>query len=52
MRIIHVLANGTELPDITDHVVKIDEAETFYEKLNSINWRRSNDENQNQIMAK
>lgn len=39
MRISHVLADGTELSDITNHVVKVNEANAFYEKLHSIRKR-------------
>lgn len=36
MKIIHVLADGTEKTDITDHVVKVNEAEAFYDTLHRV----------------
>lgn len=39
MRITHVLADGSVKTDITGHVVKVQEAKDFYEKLDSINRR-------------
>ena len=39
MLITHVLADGSVKADITGHVVKVQEAKNFYEKLNSINRR-------------
>ena len=39
MRITHVLADGSVKADITGHVVKVQEAKDFYEKLGTINRR-------------
>ena len=39
MRITHILADGTVKENITGHVVKVEEAKNFYEKLNSVNRR-------------
>lgn len=35
--IIHVLKDGTVLEDLTGHVVKIEDAETLYKLMDSIN---------------
>lgn len=38
----HILKNGTELKDITGHVVKVEDAQAAYEILRSINEKKKN----------
>lgn len=38
--IIHILKDGTRLEDISGHIVRIQEAETVYKLMDSINSRR------------
>ncbi|WP_458397863.1 BOW99_gp33 family protein [Anaerotignum sp.] len=35
----HILKDGTEVPNITGHVIKADEFETLYQVVNRINER-------------
>lgn len=35
----HILKDGTEVSDITGHVIKADEFETLYQVVNRINER-------------
>lgn len=37
MRVIHVLKDGSEIDDITGHVVKMDDAGTLYSLIREIN---------------
>lgn len=39
MGVIHILADGTKIADITGHVVKADEAVAAYQLMRSINQR-------------
>ena len=41
--IIHILKDGTRLDDITGHIVRIQEAETVYKLMDSINRRADNE---------
>lgn len=42
MAVYHILSDGKLVNDITDHVVKMEEADRFYELLDSINRSRQN----------
>lgn len=42
MRVIHVLKDGSEVEDITGHVVRVKDAETLYSLIREIN--RKSDE--------
>lgn len=45
--IIHILKDGTRLEDISGHIVRIQEAETVYKLMDSINSGRANNEKSN-----
>lgn len=45
MRVIHILKDGSEIEDITGHVVKMEDAGTLYEMIRGIN--RKSEQNQN-----
>jgi hypothetical protein len=42
--VIHILKDGTRLEDISGHIVRIQEAETVYKLMDSINSGRLKDE--------
>lgn len=43
MRVIHVLKDGSEIEDITGHVVRVEDAEPLYKMIREIN--RKSDQN-------
>lgn len=40
MAVYHILKDGTQVADITGHIVKIEDAEPLYRYLHSINQKR------------
>lgn len=46
MRIIHFLADGSRLEDITGHVVKFEDAAPLYEMIETINLKMETLHNQ------
>lgn len=44
MRVIHVLKDGSEVEDITGHVVRVEDAEPLYKMIRGIN-RKSETKN-------
>ena len=47
MRVIHVLADGTQVNDIVNHVVTGSGTERFYDIINKINSRRNYEKDNN-----
>ena len=45
MRVIHVLKDGSEIEDITGHVVRVEDAEPLYKMIREIN--RKSEQSQN-----
>lgn len=47
MAILHIFADGTTTTDITGHVVKKEDAESFYDTVKEINRRLQHERSKN-----
>ena len=49
MAVIHILKDGSQVSDITGHVVRMDDAGTLYQLIDSINRRGSRRKVHNEV---
>lgn len=52
MAVIHILKDGTQLKDITGHVIRMTDAESFYSLLDAVNKRKTKKIHKNTVPQK